>query len=87
MKMLTKLPTLIEFNILSTDRQDNPLLAKPMPFQVLDRCWHSDALFEVGIGSFRKAAVRATAYRVPVLAPQLYIFSHIAARNVCTPPE
>jgi len=47
MKMLTRLPTLIVFNILSTDRQDNPLLAKPMPFQVLDRCWHSDALLEV----------------------------------------
>jgi len=41
----------------------------------------------LGIGSFRKAAVHTTAYRVPVLTPQLYIFSYIAARDVCTPPE
>jgi len=41
----------------------------------------------LGIGSFRNAVVHATAYRDPVLTPQFYIFSYIAARNVCTPPE
>jgi len=59
-----------------------------MPFQVLGRCWHSDALLEVSRDQLlQKGRSACDSLQGPVLTPQLYIFSYIAACNVYTPPE